>query len=160
MCEQQQTRQKRRGSLHEPGNVVCGQLGHQVVPFFHLLADSEITQSWAWLLWPNLVVRGKVCPKIARVAHQLETRSQAVSPQLRWEEQLPNVSLMNLSSSSHLVEQHWQTYLRWQTNVLLSMKDKFLSPSGDLGIGLVWHNLSPPDHRLFGPTVEILFKLK
>ena len=35
----------------------------------------------------------------------------------------------------------------------------FLSPSGDLGIGLVWHNLSPPPHRLFGPTVEILFKL-
>ena len=38
-----------------------------------------------------------------------------------------------------------------------------LSPSGDLGISLVWHNLSPPDrtgpHRLFGPTVEILFKL-
>ena len=40
----------------------------------------------------------------------------------------------------------------------------FLSPSGDLGIGLVWHNLSPldhptPPHPLFGPTVEILFKL-
>ena len=40
-------RQKRRGSLHEPGNVVCGQLGHQVVPFCHLLADSGITQSWS-----------------------------------------------------------------------------------------------------------------
>ena len=38
---------KRRRSLHEPGNVVCGQLGHQVVPFCHLLADSGITQSWA-----------------------------------------------------------------------------------------------------------------
>ena len=35
---------------------------------------------------------------------------------------------------------------------------KFLSPSGDLGISLVWHNLSGP-HRLFGLTVEILFKL-
>ena len=43
----------------------------------------------------------------------------------------------------------------------------FLSPSGDLGIGLVWHNLSPLDPtgphptppQLFGPTVEILFKL-
>ena len=38
-----------------------------------------------------------------------------------------------------------------------------LSPSGDLGIGLVWHNLSPldptPPPQLFGPTVEILFKL-
>ena len=33
-----------------------------------------------------------------------------------------------------------------------------LSPSGDLGISLVWHNLSPPP-QLFGPTVEILFKL-
>ena len=42
----------------------------------------------------------------------------------------------------------------------------FLSPSGDLGISLVWHNLSPPDRtgpdsflQLFGPTVEILFKV-
>ena len=34
----------------------------------------------------------------------------------------------------------------------------FLSPSGDLGISLVWHNLSWPP--LFGPTVEILFKVK
>ena len=32
-----------------------------------------------------------------------------------------------------------------------------LSPSGDLGISLVWHNLSPP--RLFGLSVEILFKV-
>ena len=31
-----------------------------------------------------------------------------------------------------------------------------LSPSGDLGIGLVWDN---HPYRLFGPTVEILFKL-
>ena len=39
--------------------------------------------------------------------------------------------------------------------------DLLLSPSGDLGISLVWHNLSPPDPtpQLFGPTVEILFKL-
>ena len=35
----------------------------------------------------------------------------------------------------------------------------FLSPSGDLGIRLVWHNRTPPPHRFFGPTVEILFKL-
>ena len=38
----------------------------------------------------------------------------------------------------------------------------FLSPSGDLGIGLVWDNPTPPHpgpDRLFGPTVEILFKL-
>ena len=37
-----------------------------------------------------------------------------------------------------------------------------LSPSGDLGIGLVWDNHphpTGPDHPLFGPTVEILFKL-
>ena len=36
-----------------------------------------------------------------------------------------------------------------------------LSPSGDLGIRLVWHNLSPPDRTgpHFDPTVEILFKL-
>ena len=33
----------------------------------------------------------------------------------------------------------------------------FLSPSGDLGIGLVWDNPGPD--RLFGLTVEILFKL-
>ena len=37
----------------------------------------------------------------------------------------------------------------------------FLSPSGDLGIGLVWDNhpdrTTPP--QLFGPTVEILFKV-
>ena len=33
---------------------------------------------------------------------------------------------------------------------------ELLSPSGDLGIGLVWHNLSG---QLFGPTDEILFKL-
>ena len=36
----------------------------------------------------------------------------------------------------------------------------FLSPSGDLGIGLVWHNLSlDPTGPHFGLTVEILFKL-
>ena len=34
----------------------------------------------------------------------------------------------------------------------------FLSPSGDLGIGLVLDNPIPP-HPPFGPTVEILFKL-
>ena len=37
-----------------------------------------------------------------------------------------------------------------------------LSPSGDLGISLVWHNLSPPHPtppRLFGLSVEILFKV-
>ena len=34
----------------------------------------------------------------------------------------------------------------------------FLSPSGDLGIGLVWDNRTTPPW-LFGPTVEILFKL-
>ena len=34
----------------------------------------------------------------------------------------------------------------------------FLSPSGDLGIGLVWDN-HPHHPQLFGPTVEILFKL-
>ena len=38
-----------------------------------------------------------------------------------------------------------------------------LSRSGDLGIGLVWdNNRTPPDPtgpQLFGPTVEILFKL-
>ena len=41
----------------------------------------------------------------------------------------------------------------------LHLKDisSLLSPSGDLGIGLVWDNPTPP--RLFGPTVEILFKL-
>ena len=32
----------------------------------------------------------------------------------------------------------------------------FLSPSGDLGIGLVWHNRTGPH---FGLTVEILFKV-
>ena len=39
----------------------------------------------------------------------------------------------------------------------------FSSPSGDLGIGLVWDNNRTPPHptapQLFGPTVEILFKL-
>ena len=43
-----------------------------------------------------------------------------------------------------------------------STRKNFLSPSGDLGIRLVWHNLSPdqtgPDPH-FGPTVEILFKV-
>ena len=34
----------------------------------------------------------------------------------------------------------------------------FLSPSIDLGIGLVWDN-NPTGPQLFGPTVEILFKL-
>ena len=34
-----------------------------------------------------------------------------------------------------------------------------LSPSGDLGIGMVWDNHPTRPHRLFGPTVEILFKL-
>ena len=33
-----------------------------------------------------------------------------------------------------------------------------LSPSGDLGIGLVWDNRTTPQ-PLFGQTVEILFKL-
>ena len=40
---------------------------------------------------------------------------------------------------------------------------KLLSPSGDLGISLVWHNLSGPHPttppRLFGLSVEILFKV-
>ena len=39
---------------------------------------------------------------------------------------------------------------------------RYLSPSGDLGIGLVWDILKPhppPTHSLCGPTVEILFKL-
>ena len=38
----------------------------------------------------------------------------------------------------------------------------FLSSSGDLGIGLVWDNPTGPDRTpppLFGPTVEILFKV-
>ena len=35
----------------------------------------------------------------------------------------------------------------------------FLSPSGDLGIGLVWDNHPTGPPQLFGPTVEILFKL-
>ena len=43
-------------------------------------------------------------------------------------------------------------------NLVLRYTGWFLSPSGDLGISLVWHNLSPPP-QLFGPTVEILFKL-
>ena len=30
---------------------------------------------------------------------------------------------------------------------------KVLSPSGDLGIGLVWDNLSNPHHQLLGPTI-------
>ena len=34
-----------------------------------------------------------------------------------------------------------------------------LSPSRDLGIGLVWDNHPPDRTPLFGPTVEILFKL-
>ena len=37
-----------------------------------------------------------------------------------------------------------------------------LSPSGDLGIGLVWDNQPTPPQpgpQLFGPTVEFLFKL-
>ena len=43
-------------------------------------------------------------------------------------------------------------------STLADLPAVLLSPSGDLGIGLVWHNLSNP-HPLFGPTVEILFKL-
>ena len=41
------------------------------------------------------------------------------------------------------------------------LKSNLLLPSGDLGIGLVWDNLSPPHPgpQFFGPTVEILFKL-
>ena len=41
-------------------------------------------------------------------------------------------------------------------------KNRLLSPSGDLGIGLVWDNhRTPPDPTgpHFGPNVEILFKL-
>ena len=40
-------------------------------------------------------------------------------------------------------------------------ENQFLSPSGDLGIGLVWDNPTGPDPTgpHFGPTVEILFKL-
>ena len=41
-------------------------------------------------------------------------------------------------SSSHM-EQHSRTTFK----LIFTM---FLSPSGDLGIGLVWHNLSPPPH--------------
>ena len=41
-------------------------------------------------------------------------------------------------SSSHM-EQHSRTTFK----LIFTM---FLSPSGDLGIGLVWHNLSPPHH--------------
>ena len=38
---------------------------------------------------------------------------------------------------------------------------RFLSPSGDLGIALVWdnHPPHPTPPQLFGPAVEILFKL-
>ena len=46
---------------------------------------------------------------------------------------------------------------KWSSLMLL-----FLSPSGDLWIGLGWDNLSPPHKtppQLFGPTVAILFKL-
>ena len=47
-------------------------------------------------------------------------------------------------------------------NLDVWMGPNFLSPSGDLGIGLVWDNPTPPHptpDRLFGLTVEILFKL-
>ena len=41
----------------------------------------------------------------------------------------------------------------------INMWTTFISPSGDLGIGLVWdNNRTGPDPH-FGPTVEILFKL-
>ena len=48
-----------------------------------------------------------------------------------------------------------KTVIEWNWEMMVS-------PSGDLGISLVWRNLSPPDPtppQLFGPTVEILFKL-
>ena len=44
----------------------------------------------------------------------------------------------------------------WQCHLGRMTKGCFLSPSGDLGIGLVWDNNRTP--QLFGPTVEILFK--
>ena len=43
-------------------------------------------------------------------------------------------------------------------NLQVSFSLGLLSQSGDLGISLVWCNLSWPP--LFGPTVEILFKVK
>ena len=47
------------------------------------------------------------------------------------------------------------------SDLLLDPYKSFFSPSGDLGIGLVWDNLSWPHWTgpLFGPNVEILFKL-
>ena len=41
--------------------------------------------------------------------------------------------------------------------VITPPQNTLLWPSGDLGISLVWRNLSGP--QLIGPTVEILFKL-
>ena len=43
-------------------------------------------------------------------------------------------------------------------NINLKQIFLLLSPSGDLGIGLVWDN-NRTTGPLFGPTVEILFKL-
>ena len=52
-----------------------------------------------------------------------------------------------------------QLFSGWYQMILgvLRCSQLFLSPSGDLGTSLVWHNLSPLP--LFGPTVEILFKV-
>ena len=71
---------------------------------------------------------------------------------------------LKISSSFFFTLPHWIYFFGGTyATVYVVIWSAFLSPSGDLGIGLVWdNNRTPPDRttlQLFGPTVEILFKL-
>ena len=75
---------------------------------------------------------------------------------------------INFDSSLSQAIDHCQTYIQKnmhpnpEMGVWWSSVDSVIvSPSGDLGIGLVWDKPTGPDRTepLFSPTVEILFKL-
>ena len=94
----------------------------------------------------------------------LETRFLNGQDQLYWNEyknctflgmilgaiRIPYSTLLRTIHSSQI----WSIIMKYEQLIAW-----LLSPSGDLGIGLVWDNPTPPD-RLFGPTVEILWNIK
>ena len=100
----------------------------------------------------------------------LSKRCISFSPRFSWK-QLSNICGLAVQCKGILTRDIWplpssqirDSAFLANLKCCLPHKSTLLSPSGDLGISLVWHNLSPPDptppSQLFGPTVEILFKV-